>query len=780
MRPVLFLGALAAAAPTALLLALRGSSSFIWYGPGAHAVLCWSIAVLALTVAHWLAREAKLAAHPSVGILSAGYTGLAAIFATEAFAKDPAHFMLLGTLSLAWIMAFGAFAITFLTVHDARRRARRCLTAHPVPFFGVLALVFAGLCGAAWLLDGPVFHSPTRAAAAGAATFVIVGVTIPVLLVLVFLVYWSKRNPVILFFTLGLYLYALATVGRIAAPQWSLPWWYSQGLSLISVFAVAYGVVEANHVRDRLELIRTLAARSHELQQSHADLAYSEMRYRSLVNNAPHGIFRLNHFERFEAVNPALLEVLGYDPLQPAPWLPLFADCFREKDDHTALMQSLRRVGRAQEEVFWKRRDGTAFKVRLQCRRVPGDSPNAPWFEGIVEDLSAQSSLEEQLRQSQKMEAIGRLAGGIAHDFNNLLTIIHGYTGMLIETLSESDPRRADAQRVKHAAQQAATLTRQLLAFSRKQVLSPARLNLNTVVSDLSKILPRLLGEDVDLAFVPDDHLAWVHADRGQVEQVLMNLIVNARDAMPAGGKITVETRNEKLDEKYTRRRGVVPGEYVMLAVTDTGCGMDDATKARIFEPFFTTKEEGKGTGLGLATAYGIVKQSGGHIAVYSEPGQGTTLKVYFPATSISRETEKEIVPTNRAPRGETILVVEDEADVRNMIVRALTRIGYRVLEAASGEDALEMLIVERSNVQLLITDIVMPGLRGTDVAQKLSALVPGLRIIYMSGYTDNAMFHQKLLDAGAAFIQKPFTLEVLEDRVTKTLEQRTRTVMNA
>jgi signal transduction histidine kinase/ActR/RegA family two-component response regulator len=440
-------------------------------------------------------------------------------------------------------------------------------------------------------------------------------------------------------------------------------------------------------------------------------------------------------------------------------------------------MEELRRTGYVMDEVLWQRNDGAPVKVRLQCRRVAGENPAAPSYEGIVEDLSEQSLLEEQLRQSQKMEAIGRLAGGIAHDFNNLLTVISGYTGMLIDTLSNKDPRRADAERVKTASDRAAALTRQLLAFSRKQVLTPTTLNLNSVISDLSKLLPRLIGEDVDLAFIPGDHLSSIYADRGQVEQVLMNLMVNARDAMPEGGKITVETRNKHLDEKYTRhRRGVVPGEYVMLAVTDTGSGMDAATKARIFEPFFTTKEEGKGTGLGLATVYGIVKQSGGHVTVYSEPGQGTAFKVYFPATSAGKKPDREPAATPYRAHGETLLVVEDENDLRNMIVRALRRREYNVLEARTGEEALELVEKDGCKVQLLITDIVMPGMRGTEAAQRLVALLPDLRTLYMSGYTDNAMFHQKLLETGTLFLQKPFTIAALEEKVQKALEKKSAT----
>jgi PAS domain S-box-containing protein len=773
MRPVLFLGFLAACAPTALLLALRAGDNSVWYGPAAHTVLNACTAVLQAIVAYWLAREAKLGSYPVVAALSGGFFGLAGIFAAGCFVKDSVHLIVVSTLAMTWALIFGCCSLALLTADRLRRRCRELLSERPQFFFGVLAALFVGLAVAVLAMDRPVFHSAERAAILHTVTFILAAATIPVLLIQSFRVYLRRRNPVILFFTLGLYLYSLAILAQTAGPEWSLRWWFGEGLCLVSVFSIAYGVLEANRVRDRLHLIATLAARSQELQKSHGDLAHSELRYRSLVNNAPYGIFRLNQYERFEAVNPALLESLGYDAVQPATWLPLFADLFREKADYTAVMQSLRRTGRAQEEVFWLRKDGAAFKVRLQLRRVPGERLNSPWFEGTVEDLSEQSSLEEQLRQSQKMEAIGRLAGGIAHDFNNLLTVISGYTGMLVETLSESDPRRNDAMRVKHAALQAATLTRQLLAFSRKQVLSPVTLNLNQVVSDLSRILPRLLGEDVDLIFVPGEKLASICADRGQVEQVLMNLIVNSRDAMPRGGKITLETKNQKLDEKYTRRRGATPGEYVMLAVTDTGCGMDAATMARIFEPFFTTKEEGKGTGLGLATAYGIVTQSGGHIAVYSEPGQGTTFKVYFPAVNATQDAEKESTAGSHVARGETILLVEDEENVRDMTAQALRRAGYQVAQASSGEEALEMVVTKRWSFQLLITDIVMPGLRGTEVAEKLMAMVPGLRVLYMSGYTDNAMFHQKLLGPGAAFMQKPFTLNVLEEKVAQVLESQ-------
>lgn len=774
IRPVLFLGFLAASMPTALLIALWGGTGSAWHGAAAQAVLCGSLAVTSSVIAIWLAQEWKLSGHPALAVLSDGFVGVALIFLTASFMETANHMLVVRVLSMAWTMTFGASSVLFLNWKNLRRVGRQLLGERPFVFHSIQLLVFLLLASIAAALDVPLFHQPAHARAIRLTIFIVAGSAIPVLLISSFRIYLRKRNPVILFFSLGLYLNTLAILGQTAGTEWSLPWWFSQGLGLISVFAIAYGVVEANRVRDRWELIKTLASRSQELQKSHEDLAYSEGRYRSLVNNAPYGIFRLNSSQRFEAVNPALLEILGLPLDGSLRKLPVFTALFRSHQEYETLMQELRHAGRIQDEMFWKRKDGTPVKVRLQCRRVNDGTSIGAIYEGIVEDLSKESSLEEQLRHSQKMEAIGRLAGGIAHDFNNLLTIISGYTGILMDTLADEDPRRADAERVKNATHRAASLTRQLLAFSRKQVLTPTTLNLSAVVSDLSIMLPRLLGEDIDLAFIPGERLASVYADRGQVEQVLMNLIVNARDAMPNGGKITIEVKNERLDRQYSsRRRGVIPGEYVMLAVTDTGCGIDPATQARIFEPFFTTKEEGKGTGLGLATAYGIVKQSGGHIAVYSEPGQGTTFKTYFPASSVTRMSERRQFLPNRVACGETVLVVEDETDLRTMIVRALRRLEYNVIEAGSGEEAMQT--VDQANIQvdLLITDVVMPGMRGTQVAQKLSETMPQMKVLFMSGYTDNAMFHQKLLNAGVAFIQKPFTLDVLEEKVARTLETK-------
>jgi PAS domain S-box-containing protein len=774
IRPVLFLGFLAACTPTALLIAYRTNVNPTWYGPTAHAIIYLSVVLLALIIANWLIYESKINRHPALMVLSGGFIGMAVTSVISAGVRSPTHLLVVRTFSMVWTMGYGGFTVMLLNWQALRRHFRQMWMERPLIFFSIPVLLFSFLLATALVLDKPLFHSANYAGTIRLLTFWISTVIISSVLVFAIRLYLRKRNTVILFFSLGLYLYALSILGETGAPEWSLLWWFSEGLGLICVFAIAYGILEASRVRDRLDLIKILAARSDELQKSHRDLMQSEVRYRSLVNNSPYGIFRLNDAQRFEAVNPALYELLGYDSEQPLMELESCAALFKDSQEYEGLMAELQRAGSVEQDVLWKKKDGNALKVRLLCRRFAGEHTRHSSYEGMVEDLSAQSSLEDQLRQSQKMEAVGRLAGGMAHDFNNLLTVISGYTGMLIDTLSESDPRRTDAERVKHAAERAASLTRQLLAFSRKQVLTPAIIHLNMVVSDLSRMLPRLIGEDVDLAFMPGEQLSYIYADRGQVEQVLMNLVVNARDAMPEGGKITIETKNERLEEKYARqRRGVIPGEYVMLAVTDTGCGMDTATKARIFEPFFTTKEEGKGTGLGLATVYGIVKQSDGHISVYSEPGQGTTFKVYFPATSVVRKQEQEAVHTSREAHGETILVVEDESDVRNMIVRALGRRNYLLLEASNGEEAVELVKRNKNHVDLMITDIIMPGMRGTEAAQRIVSLVPEMKVLYMSGYTDNAMFHQKLLDAGTLFIQKPFTLTGLEEKVRYALEPK-------
>jgi len=379
--------------------------------------------------------------------------------------------------------------------------------------------------------------------------------------------------------------------------------------------------------------------------------------------------------------------------------------------------------------------------------------------------------LHNQLLMSQKLESIGRLAGGVAHDFNNLLSVVLGYTGFALEAVREGDPLREDLEEIRRAGERAAALTRQLLAFSRKQILEPEVLNLNKVVGGLENMLRRLLGEDVEIQVGLAADLGNALADPGQLEQVIMNLAVNARDAMPEGGRLTVETANAVLDEEYADLHVAIrPGRYVMLSVTDSGCGMDAATKEHIFEPFFTTKEKDKGTGLGLSIVYGIVKQSGGYIWVYSEPGRGTTFKIYLPRVD-GAETAPERTPTRAATGRETVLVVEDELAVRRIAERILARAGYQVVTAASGEDAL--LLGERlgGRLSLLLTDVVMPRMNGGELAGRLAALCPGLRTLFMSGYADLAIVHNHILLPGTHFIGKPFSATELTARVREALD---------
>jgi len=774
VRPVLLLSFLAAGTPTAVLFALMGKGVAIWPNASAHGVLSCASAVVDFVIAIWLFAESRRIRHPALTALSVGFVGLGVIAGTFSVVQTPVHMAAVRGAIVFWLTTFCALTVLMFLWPAARHVCRQWLVEHTLRFWLGLLSVLLAFSAAFLFVDRWVFQSPQHATALRTSTFVVLGVETFLLILFSLWFYSRKRNTVILFFSLGLYFHALAVVGQSAAPVWSPSWWFGDSLYLTSVFTIAFGILEASWLRDRIELIDTLAAQSEQLHKSHADLTRSEAQYRSLVNNAPCGIFRLNYSEQFEAANPTLIEILGFESVRQLMELDSCAALFKDQTEYQSVMLELRKTGRVEEDVDLVRKDGAAVKARLACRRVITHDGETPSYEGIVEDLRTQSSLEDQLRQSQKMEAVGRLAGGIAHDFNNLLTIISGYSRMLIDSFAPSDPRRNDTERIKTASERATALTRQLLAFSRKQVLSPTALNLNTVVSDLSKILPRLIGEDIDLAFMPGEGLNSVYADRGQVEQVLMNLIVNARDAMPEGGKVTLETRNEKLDEKNARRRrGMLPGEYVMLAVTDTGCGMDAETQARMFEPFFTTKEEGKGTGLGLATVYGIVKQSGGHISVYSEPGRGTTFKVYLPAASAGKEKEGNTFSPNRLPRAETVMVVEDENDLRNMIVRALGRRGYHVLQAGSGEEAVELVRQNGHKVELLVTDVVMPGMRGTEAAQRLLALAPDLKVLYMSGYTDNALFHQNLIESGSVFMQKPFTIDVLEEKVRQALKAR-------
>ena len=424
-------------------------------------------------------------------------------------------------------------------------------------------------------------------------------------------------------------------------------------------------------------------------------------------------------------------------------------------------------------ELRRRRKDGSPLDIILSTAPLYAAGGSVAGLVGAMSDITEQKQLQERLRQAQKMEAVGRLAGGIAHDFNNLLGVIKGYNEMARGRLPAADPLHRLLGEVQRAADRAAALTRQLLAFSRRQVLEPRVLELNAVVEDLRSMFQRLLPESIELLTALEPGLGRVKVDPGQLEQVIMNLVLNARDAMPHGGRLILETRNVELDDSYVRQHlTATPGPYVLLSVSDTGVGMDAETLAHIFEPFFTTKEQGKGTGLGLATAYGIVKQSGGYIWAYSEPGRGSSFKVYLPRVQEAAQARRPERAADTLPRGtETVLVVEDEEGLRRLAREFLETCGYTVLEARDGVEALEVVRHNSHTIHLLLTDVVLPRLSGRDLAAQLTTLRPEVKVLYMSGYTDHAILQNGALEPGLAFLQKPFSLSALATKIRKVLD---------
>jgi signal transduction histidine kinase/CheY-like chemotaxis protein len=428
------------------------------------------------------------------------------------------------------------------------------------------------------------------------------------------------------------------------------------------------------------------------------------------------------------------------------------------------------------------RKDGTTLPVVIEDALIRDAEGKITGIHATTQDITERkraekelADLQEQLRQSQKIEAIGQLAGGIAHDFNNLLTVIKGYTQLSLLDLKENDPLRENIQEIQKAAQRAADLTRQLLAFSRRQILDPKVLDLNSLLRDTDKMLRRIIGEDIELVLLLSEELGKVKIDPGQIEQVIFNLALNARDAMLSGGKLTIETANVNLDEEYTHTHiGVIPGHYVRLSVSDTGVGMSQEVREKAFEPFFTTKEQGKGTGLGLSTVYGIVNQSKGNIWVYSEPGHGTTFKIHLPSVMEELDSLPERDETDSFPGGrETVLLVEDEPSVRDLANRLLKQQGYTVLEAANGEEALRLVQENMGErIHLLLTDVVLPQIGGKELADKLKMFRPDLKVLYTSGYTDYAIVHHGVLDSGTHFLQKPFSLKTLSRKVREALDR--------
>ena len=495
----------------------------------------------------------------------------------------------------------------------------------------------------------------------------------------------------------------------------------------------------------------------------------------ALLESASQGILSLDKSGRIVLANPKAEEMFGYsrEELVGSPveiLLPESARAghVRQRSDYFARPRA-RPMGIGMD-LAGRRKDGTEFPVEVSLSYVEIDQ--GVFAIAFVNDISQRKGLEEQLLQSQKMEAVGRLAGGVAHDFNNMLTVVEGYNRMILDELAPNDPLRECAEEIHRAAERAGALTNQLLAFSRRQIILPRVMNVNSVVENTERMLRRLIGEDVELALHLQLGIGNIKADPSHIEQAIVNLVVNARDAMPRGGRITVETADVVLDETYARSHvGVHPGRFVMVAVSDTGHGMNAETRRRIFEPFFTTKERGKGTGLGLATVYGTVKQVGGDIWVYSEPGKGTTLKMYFPrADDRAPEAGAPEAKSPGARAAETILVVEDEKAVRDLTVRILKKLGYTVLVAAGGEEAVALATSYAGTISLLMTDVVMPNMSGRQVADELLASRPGLKILYLSGYTDGTVVHHGVLESGMDFLPKPFSREILANKIREIL----------
>lgn len=515
-----------------------------------------------------------------------------------------------------------------------------------------------------------------------------------------------------------------------------------------------------------------------------ASLSQSEERYRDYFENAKDAIYVHDLTGHYIMVNKAGEELIGYSrdeilqmrisDVVPRHYLDQIHTRLKEKlADHSLTIYECEAI----------RKDGSRVPIEVSSRLIYENGVPVA-VQGSARDITERKRAEEalrasqlQLQQSQKLEAIGQLAGGVAHDFNNMLTAIMGYTDLSLRRVGLENPIRRNLEETKKAAERAASLVRQLLAFSRKQILEPKVLDLNEVVKDMQKMLTRLIGENIKLATRLETDLGSVKADPCQVEQIIVNLVVNARDAMPRGGRVTIETANISLDAQTAAKHvAVIPGEYVMLAVSDTGNGMDQETQARIFEPFFTTKEVGKGTGLGLSTVYGIVKQSGGNIWVYSEAGFGTVFKIYLPriddatANNIAKQAQE-----SNAPRGtETILLVEDEDVVRGLTRKILMQAGYNVLDARSGDEAIRLCATHAGPIDLLLTDVVMPEVSGKEVADRLLELRPTTRVLFMSGYTDEAIVQHGVLDANVKFIQKPFTWVGLTKKVGEVLNRKT------
>ncbi len=513
-----------------------------------------------------------------------------------------------------------------------------------------------------------------------------------------------------------------------------------------------------------------------ERVQAEAALKISETHHRSVFEGAVHGIYRGTLDGRFLDVNPALVAMLGYSSTEEVLKLSVSQDVFAEPEEGLRLLHKWQVTAEIEEEVQWKRRDQRLITVRLSGRVLRTENQRAAGLEVIAEDVTERRALEEQLRQAQKIEAVGQLAGGMAHEFNNYLGIVLGYSELLLEEAGTTEGLRRNVAEIKAATQRTASLTRQLLALSRRQVLEPKVLDVNAVVWETHKLLRRLIPGNIDLVPVLEPNLQQVKVDPAQIQQILINLVVNARDAMPQGGKVVIETANVELDEEYAGRHiEVRPGRYVMLAVSDNGSGIDEQTQARIFEPFFTTKQKGKGTGLGLSTVYGIVRQSGGHITVESALREGSRFRIYLPPTAVTElkvEDETPPLETEILSGTETVLVVEDEPALRRLISVSLEKRGYTVLAAEDGTEAIRILENNPGEIDLVVSDIMMPKLNGLELRKKATLLRPDMRFLFISGYAEDTIGRTAHLPQDAGYLEKPFLPIELARKVRALLNE--------
>jgi len=574
---------------------------------------------------------------------------------------------------------------------------------------------------------------------------------------------------------------AIDAINKGGAYQYiTKPWKDGELIQTVRDAVYRYSLIREN--KRLTEIVKGQNEEKKKWNDQTIEIRESEERFRRLFDEAPVGYHEVDKEGYITNVNHTELEMLGYtaeEMLGQPIW------------KFTAGQETIKRIfeakiagdlppGQAFEYTYCKK-DGTTLTVLAEDRLLKGRTSEIIGIRTTIQDITEfkraeekLTSLQKQLHQAQKMEVVGRLTGGIAHDFNNILTIIKGYTQLSLRGLKENDPVRENVKEVNKAAERATDLIRQLLAFSRKQIMEKRVLDLNTLLQNMNKILRRAVGEDIELESVLADDLGRVKADPGQIEQVIMNLVVNARDAMPSGGKLTIETANVELKELDVNSHiGAAPGRYVKLSVSDTGIGMSPEVKDHVFEPFFTTKEKDKGTGLGLSVVYGIVKQTGGNIWVYSEPGQGTVFKIYLPRVYELLEELKERVDVGELPHGsETVLVVEDDDQLRKLIVQVLQEHEYKTLEASCGDDALAICKEQKEPIHLLLVDVIMPRMNGVQFVEQYRALNQVFKVLYMSGYEESVIMHPEVLVRGTSYIRKPFTAQSLARKVREVLDQ--------